>query len=329
MSYLGPTLQCFFAERLVRERRASACTIGAYRDTFRLLIGFAHERTGKAPSRLDFADIDAPLIGTFLEHLERDRQNSIRTRNARLAAIHSFFRYAGFKHPEHAADIQRVLAIPSKRFERALIAFLDRRELMALLSAPDRTTWTGRRDHALLLLALQTGLRLSELTGLVIGDLDLSASPHIRAHGKGRKERITPLTRQTVSTLRIWLRERGGGPADPLFPTRTGRRLSPDAVQLLVRNHAAAAQSACSSLRGKTVTPHVLRHTCAMQMLHSGVDTTVIALWLGHESIAATQMYLHADLTLKERALARTAPVNTTPGRFRPSDTLVAFLQGL
>lgn len=330
MSLLAPALQAFFTDRLTRERQASAYTVAAYRDSFRLLVAFAHERTGTDPCRLDFADIDAPLVGAFLEHLERDRGNSVRTRNARLAAIHSFFRFASFHHPEHAADIQRVLAIPVKRFERALVSFLDRPEVAALLSAPDRSRWSGRRDHTLLLLALQTGLRLSELTGLVRGDLELTAIPYVRCYGKGRKERITPLTRQTVSALRSWLQECGGGPGDPLFPTRgAGRRLSPDAMQLLVRKYGVAARSTCPSLSGKVITPHVLRHTSAMQLLHSGVDTSVIALWLGHESVVSTQMYLHADLTLKERALARTAPANTKLTRFRPSDALVAFLNGL
>lgn len=331
MSYVAPTLQAFFTDRLVQERQASALTVAAYRDTFRLLVAFAHERTGKAPSRLDFADIDAPLIGTFLEHLERDRQNSVRTRNARLAAIHSFFRYASFLHPEHVADIQRVLALPVKRFERAVIAFLDRQEIAALLTAPDRTTWTGRRDHTLLLFAIQTGFRLSELLAVLLRDLDLGANPHVRCYGKGRKERVTPLTRQTVKALRTWLQERqerGGRPDNPLFPSCRGKRLSPDAVQLLVRKYASAASPGCPSLRSKTVTPHVLRHTAAMQLLHSGVDTAVIALWLGHESIVATQMYLHADLTLKEQALARAAPIDAKPGRFRPSDMLLAFLTG-
>jgi len=330
MSSLAPTLQAFFTDRLARERRASACTVASYRDTFGLLVAFAHRRTGKEPCRLDFADIDAPLVGAFLEHLERERGNSVRTRNARLAAIHSFYRFASFQHPEHAADIQRVLAIPVKRFERTSVAFLDRPEVTALLAAPDRSTWPGRRDHTLLLLALQTGLRLSELTGLVRSDLELGAGPHVRCHGKGRKERTTPLTRQTVDALRIWLQECGGGPGEPLFPSRGGgRRLSPDAVQLLVHKYAVAARSTCPSLTGKVVTPHVLRHTSAMQLLHSGVDTSVIALWLGHESIASTQMYLHADLSLKERALARTAPAETKRGRFKPSDALYAFLKGL
>ena len=329
MSALAPTLQAFFTYRLVRQRQASPHTVAAYRDTFRLLLSFVHERTGKVPSSLDFADLDAPVIGDFLTHLETVRSNSVRTRNARLAAIHSFFHFAAFNHPEHAALIQRVLAIPHKRFERALVTFLERPEIEALLTAPDRSTSVGRRDHTLLLLAVQTGLRLSELTGLRIQDVHLDSGPHLRCYGKGRKERITPLTRQSVAVLRVWLRERDGRPHDLLFPSRLGGRLSPDAVQRLVHNYTETARRRQPSLNAKNVTPHVLRHTNAMQLLTSGVDTSVIALWLGHESVQTTQIYLHADLSLKERALARTAPLVTKPGRYRPPDTLLAFLASL
>jgi site-specific recombinase XerD len=329
VSALAPTLEAFFTDRLARQRQASPRTVAAYRDTFRLLLAFVHEGSGKAPCRLDFADLDAIVIGDFLAHLETVRGNSVRTRNARLAAIHSFFHFAAFAHPEHAALIQRVLAIPHKRFERALVTFLDRPEVEALLTAPDRTTFIGRRDHTLLLLAVQTGLRLSELTGLRLQDIHLGSGPHLRCFGKGRKERITPLTRQSVTVLQTWLRELDGQPPDLLFPSRLGGRLSSDAVQRLVRNYTAAASCRQSSLNAKTVTPHVLRHTNAMQLLISGVDTSVIALWLGHESVQTTQIYLHADLSLKERALARTAPPLTKPGRYRPPDALLAFLTSL
>jgi site-specific recombinase XerD len=329
VSALAPTLQAFFTDRLELQRQASPHTIAAYRDTFRLLLAFSHERSGKAPCSLDFADLDATVIGDFLTHLETGRGNSVRTRNARLAAIHSFFHFAAFAHPEHAALIQRVLAIPHKRFERALVTFLDRPQFEALLTAPDRSTPLGRRDHTLLLLALQTGLRLSELTGLRIQDVHLGRGPHLRCFGKGRKERITPLTRQSVAALQNWLRERHGQPDDLLFPSRLGGRLSADAVQRLVRNYAQAASRCQPSLDAKTVSPHVLRHTNAMQLLTSGVDTSVIALWLGHESVRTTQIYLHADLSLKERALALTAPPLTKPGRYRPPDTLLAFLASL
>lgn len=329
MSMLAPTLEAFFTDRLARQRAASPHTVAAYRDTFRLLVGFAQHATGKPPCRLDLADLDAPLVGAFLEHLEVERHNSVRTRNARLAAIHSLFRYAALRHPEHAAVIQRVLAIPNKRHERAIVTFLTPPEIDALLAAPDRTSWRGRRDHALLVVAVQCGLRVSELTGLTCTDIRFGTGAHVLCHGKGRKERITPLTTQTTAVLRAWLGERRGQPDNPLFPTSRGGPLSRDAVEKLVAKHAAEARRRCPSLRDKHVSPHTLRHTSAMQLLHAGVDTTVIALWLGHEQIETTAIYLHADLSLKEQALARTTPPNSPPGRYRAPDTLLAFLDGL
>jgi integrase/recombinase XerD len=282
MSALAPTLQAFFTERLVRQRHASPHTIAAYRDTMRLLLEFAAKRTGRQPTALQIDDLDAPLIGAFLDHLERERGNSARTRNARLAAIRSLFGYAALRHPEHAATIERVLAIPPKRFERALVTFLTEPELDALVAAPDRTTWTGRRDHALLLLAAQTGLRASELTALSRADIQLGPGPHVTCLGKGRKQRITPLTAPNVAVLRAWLAERAGRPGDRLFPTATGRTLSRDAIERRLAKHAAAAAATCPSIAAKKVTAHVLRHTAAMRLLHAGVDTSVIALWLGH-----------------------------------------------
>ena len=329
MSALAPTLQTFFTDRLVRQRQASPQTIAAYRDTLRLLLAFAADRTGNVPSRLDVGEIDAPLVGAFLDHLERDRGNGVRTRNARLAAIRSLFRYAALRHPEHAESIGRVLAIPPKRFARDLVTFLTEPEVEALLGAADRTTWTGRRDHALLLLAVQTGLRVSELIGLRCADVHLGTGAHVSCRGKGRKERITPLTRTTVAILRVWLAERQGGPADPLFSTSTGAPLSRDAIERRIAKYAVAATAACPSLRAKRISPHVLRHTAAMRLLQAGVDTSVIALWLGHEHVDTTQIYLHADLAIKERAIARTAPPDAKPGRYRPTDTLLAFLDGL
>lgn len=330
MSSMAPTLQAFFTDRLGKQRQASPHTVAAYRDTFRLLLAFVHQRTGRAPSQLEMKDLDATIIGAFLEHLERDRGNTVRTRNARLAAVHSFFRFASFRHPEHAAMIQRVLAIPQKRFDRALVTFLTRPETAALIAAPDCSTWTGRRDRALLVVAVQTGLRVAELTRLVCQDVHLDTGAHLRCHGKGRKERITPLTTQTVAVLRLWMQERQGQSGDPLFATSRGRPLSSDAIALLVSKYAAVAQQRCPSLHGKQVSPHVLRHTCAMHLLQAGVDTSVIALWLGHEQVETTQIYLHADLSLKERALARTAPPYVASlGRYRPPDTLLAFLEGL
>ena len=329
MTTIAPTLQAFFTDRLMTQRRASRHTIASYRDTIRLLLGFAQQRTGKNPADLDFADLDAPLIGAFLTHLETGRHNSVTTRNARLTAIHSLFRYAALHVPEHAALIARVLAIPAKRHHHPAICFLTRQEIDALLSAPDTSTWTGRRDHALLLAGVQTGLRVSELTALTINDIEFGTGPHLRCHGKGRKDRCTPLTRQTAEVLREWLTERGGTGTDPVFPTRRGTRLSRDAVERLTVKHASTAAQACPSLAGKHLTPHVLRHSAAMALLHSGVDITVIALWLGHESPATTRVYLHADMAMKEQALARMTPPNSQPGRYSAPDTLLAFLDTL
>lgn len=329
MSLVAPTLEGFFTTRLIGERQASPRTVAAYRDTFCLLLRFAVSRLGREPSSLDFADLDAPLIGAFLEHLEHERHNSVRTRNARLAAIHSMFRFAAYRHPEHAGSIERVLAIPRKRIDRALVSYLTREELTALLEMPDRSSWIGRRDHALLSVAIQTGLRVGELIALRCGDVALGTGPHLRCQGKGRKERITPFTPSGVTTMRAWLSERDGAPSDILFPSRRGGPLSEDAVQSLVGKYATAAARRCPSIAAKNVTPHVLRHSCAMLLRESGVDLSTIALLLGHEQIATTQIYLHADLAVKERALARAAPPGTKPGRFRPSDPLLTFLEAL
>jgi site-specific recombinase XerD len=326
---LAPILQGFFTDRLARQKKASPNTVAAYRDTCRLLLSFAQAKTGKAPSRLSLADLDATLVGAFLAHLEDQRGNGTATRNARLAAIHSLFSYAAPRAPEHATVISQVLAIPPRRRERAIVSYLTPQETDALLAAPDRQTWHGRRDHALLLLAVQTGLRVSELTGLTRQDTHLGAGPHVRCHGKGRKDRATPLTSQVVRVLRTWLAELGPGPGMPLFPAQAGGRLSRDAVERLVTKHATAAADSCPSIKEKHVTPHTLRHTAAMSLLRAGVDTSVIALWLGHEDPETTQVYLHADMTIKEQALARVQPPDTSPGRYRPPDTLLAFLDNL
>jgi integrase/recombinase XerD len=326
---LAPVLQAFFTERLIAQRQVSGHTVAAYRDTFRLLLAFAQQRTGTAPCELRLDDLDAALIGAFLDHLRRDRGNTARTRNARLSAIHSLFRYAALRHPEHAALIQRVLAIPPARSGKATVSFLTLREAETLLAAPDRTRWTGRRDHALLALAVQTGLRVSELTALTRADVHLGPGPHVRCTGKGRKERCTPVTTQVARALRAWLAERGGGPDSPVFPTSRGQPLSRDAVELLIARHAKTAQATCPSLRSKTVSPHVLRHTAAMALLHAGTDITVIALWLGHERAETAQIYIHADQALKQRALDRTTPPSVRPGRYRPPDKLLAFLEQL
>ena len=329
MTTLAPILESFFAERLINQRRASPHTVASYRDTFRLLLGFVQNRTGKAPSQLQLGDLDATLIGTFLDHLEHDRHNSVRTRNTRLVAIHSLFRHAALKEPAHAALIQRVLAIPQKRFQRAIVSFLNREEIEALLASPDRTIWLGRRDHAILLVALQTGLRVSELVGLCNRDISLGSGAHLSCHGKGRKQRCTPLTAQTVAVLRAWIRERDGAPEAPLFPSRRGTPLTRDAIEQLVTKYARIATSRCPSLQAKKVTPHALRHSTAMQLLHAGVDSSVIALWLGHESTQSTQPYLHADMTIKQRALDRLTPFDAVPGRYRAPDPLLAFLESL
>lgn len=329
MTALAPTLQAFFTDRLRQQRNASDETVSSYRDTWRLLVGFAAARTGKQPCSLDIDDINSDLIAAFLQHLEHDRHNSVRTRNARLSAIHSLLHFAAPRHPEHAATISRVLATPSKRFERALVTYLTISEVDALLGAPDPTTWTGRRDRALMLLMVQTGLRISELIGLRHNDIHLGAGAYVACHGKGRKERITPLTKPTIHALRDWMTESPGKPTDPVFPTRTGKSLSRDAVERRLTCHQRAATPTCPSLNTKRVTAHVLRHTAAMRLLEAGVDTTVIALWLGHERVDTTAIYLHAHLEIKQKALARTAPPNIGPGRYSPPDTLLAFLEGL
>ena len=329
MTALAPALQAYFTQRLITQRSSSPETIAAYRDAFRLLLRFAQQQTGKQPFELDIDDLDAPLIGSFLKHLEDDRGNSPRTRNARLGAIHSFYRFAALEHPEHAHTIARVMAIPTKRYERNTVTYLDRDEIAALLAAPDKHTWLGRRDHALLTLMVQTGVRVSELTGLRVGDVHLGTGSHIRILGKGRKRRATTLTSETVTVLRAWLKERCGQPTEPLFPTRQGRPLSRYTVGVIVAKHTATATTACSSLHSKRVTPHTLRHANAMLLRAKGVDIATIALWLGHESTQTTHIYEHADPALKEQAISRTAPLGTKPGRYRPSDTLLGFLEAL
>ncbi len=329
MSALAPTLQAFFTDRLIAQRHASPHTISSYRDTMRLLLEFAQVRTKTPPQQLDLAELDAETISAFLDHLEHERRNTVGTRNARLAAIHSLYRFASLRHPEHAGSIARVLAIPPKRHDRALITHLSDPEIDALLTAPDLLTWIGRRDRAMLHVAIETGLRVSELTGLTIADAHLAAAAHIACHGKGRKDRITPLTKATADVLREWLNERGGLSTNPIFPTTRGAPLTRDAVARRLALHLRTAASLCPSLNNKNVTPHVLRHTAAMRLLHAGVDTSVIALWLGHENVETTQIYLHADLAIKEAALARAKPPTAKPGRYKPTDTLLAFLEAL
>jgi site-specific recombinase XerD len=325
----APLLERFFTQRLMQQRQVSPHTISSYRDTFRLFLKFAQERLHKPPSHLSFEEIDAPLIVAFLDHLEKQRGLSTRSRNLRLTALHSLFRYAAFEAPANSAQIQRVLAIPSKRFTRTLVRFLTRPEVDALLAAPDQRTWFGRRDHAFLLVAVQTGLRLSEMTGLKRADVTLGTGAHVRVIGKGRKERCTPLAKATVAVLKGWLREPQRGHEDVLFPNARGGRLSPDGVHYLFLRHCAAASKICPSLEHKRVTVHVLRHTMALDLLQEGVDRSVIALWLGHESVETTQIYLEATLAMKEKALARTTPINGRRGRYQPGDPLLGFLNSL
>jgi site-specific recombinase XerD len=329
MTAIAGSLQAFFTQRLIQQRRASPHTIAAYRDALRLLLVFASAQAGKPVTDLNIDDLDAPLVAAFLDHLQHERGNSIRTRNARLAAVHSLFGYLAQQHPEHAQSIGRVLAIPTKRTNHTIVAFLSPEETNALLAAPNTATRTGRRDHAWIRLATQTGLRASELTSLTRADVHLGTGAHVACHGKGRKDRITPLTTATVTTLRAWMTEHPGQATDPLFPTNRGTPMSTDALQQRLTLHAATAATRCPSLHGKTITPHVLRHTAAMNLLQAGVDITVIALWLGHESVTTTHIYLQANLALKQQALDRTTPPTTPPGRYQPPDQLLAFLESL
>jgi site-specific recombinase XerD len=326
---LPALLQEFFTDRLRAQMEASPNTIAGYRDTFRLLLRFASEKIGQAPTQLRIENLDSTLVGNFLAHLEKTRGNSARSRNTRLAAIRSFFRFVAMKEPAFLLHCQRILALPAKRYVRRTVDFLDPAEMEALAAAPNRSTWVGRRDYVLLSVALQTGLRASELINLRRGDIATGAGPHLRCEGKGRKQRSTPLRRQTVKILEAWLKERGGADHDPLFPTHSGSKLSRDALEHLVRRHTSSASKSCPTLIGKRVTPHVLRHSMAMELLHAGVDQTVIALWLGHESVETVQVYMHADLRLKEKALARVSTKTPNPGRYRPDDQLLAFLEAL
>ena len=329
MSALASTLQAFFTERLLRQRQASGHTIAAYRDTLKMLLAFAAKRLHTEPAKLAIGALDAKLVAAFLEHLEHDRGNGVRTRNARLAAIRSLYRFMALRHPEHAATIARVLEIPTKRFEKGLVTYLSEAELEALLAAPDRSTVTGRRDYALFALAAQTGLRASELTGLVCADVHLGHGAHVSCLGKGRRQRTTPLTKEVAAMLRSYLTERNGAEDQPLFASSSGAALSRDALERRLAKYAAGASTICPSIRNKKVTLHVFRHTAAMRLLKAGVDTSIIALWLGHERIETTQVYLQADLAIKERALARTKPPRAKAGRYRPPDRLLAFLEAL
>jgi len=322
-------LQAFFTDRLLRQWRASPHTVASYRDSFRLLLRFAKENLDKEPSVLSFEDFTPDFLSAFLDYVEKDRGNSVRTRNARLAAIHSFFRYVSFSEPACADLCCQILAIPSKRFERRPIEFLTPEEINALLDAPDKAAWVGRRDRTLLLTAIQTGLRVSELISLRCNNVVLGTGAHVRCEGKGRKQRCTPLRPETAKVMSSWLCELNGQLDHPVFPSIRGGPLSRDAVERLVARHCKATQAHCPSLNRKKVTPHVLRHTAAMELLQHGVDRSVIALWLGHESVETTQMYLHADMRLKRQALSRIPPLGVKPFLYKPDDELLSFLENL
>ena len=325
---LAALLQGFFTDKLDRHMNASVHTKAAYADTFRLLLTFAQRATGIAPSSLSLADLDADLIGGFLQHLETERGNSVATRNARRAALRSFFTYASYRAPESLATISQVLAIPPKRTKRTLVSFLTQPEAEALVAAPDTSTWLGRRDRLLLHLGIQTGLRASELTSIRIGDIQIGPHSQLECLGKGRRQRVIPLQKNTAKLVTAWLGELPPTPDGPLFPTSTGAALTRAAVGKLVARHVKSAAQQCPSLVAKNVTPHTLRHTCAMSLLHAGIDTASIALWLGHANIQTTQIYLHADLELKRRALDRLPPLDERPpARYQASDALIAFLK--
>ena len=326
---LATLLQAFFLERLMAQRNASPQTVAAYRDSFRLLLEFAHQHVGKAPERLALSDVDAPLILAFLDHLERDRHNTIRSRNARFAAIRSFMHFAAFKDPTALPSIQRVLAIPMKRFDKPLLGFLSKGEIQAILDAPPTDRWTGQRDRIMFATLYNTGARVSELTGLRVADVVLDGSACVHLHGKGRKNRSVPLWRTTTTQLRQWLPRIDSRPDRPLFPSAAGGRLTRPAVTARLRLAAQRAAAQCPSLANRRVAPHCVRHSTAMHMLQAGVDITVIALWLGHESPSTTHLYVEADLAMKERALQAVQSPRIKQTRYQPTDRLMAFLQGL
>lgn len=328
MSALAPTLQAFFTVRLTSQYGVSPHTVAAYRDAFRLLLAYAHQTTGTPPADLDVGQLNANLITGFLNYLEHERGNTIRTRNARLAAVHSFATYASYKHPEHAQGLSQVLAIPRKRQHQPEITFLSNDEVDALLAAPDTETWIGRRDQALLLVAITTGMRVAEISALTGADTHWGTGAHVTCHGKGRRDRTTPLTAAAVRLLK----NIGAHRAEPkafVFSTRTGRQLSRDAIAARVSLHVRAAATSCPTLSSKNVTPHVLRHTAAMRLLDAGIDVAMIAIWLGHAGIESSQPYLHANMKMKEDALKRTTPTNVAPGRYQATDELIQFLNGL
>lgn len=326
---LSALIQKYFTDRLYTQLEASPHTIASYRDSFRLLLRFAGKKTVKTPTKLTVNDLDVEMIVSFLDDIERHRKNSARSRNTRLAAIRSFFRFVAIHEPAYMHQCQKILNLPGKRYVKRNVEFLNSTEMQALLNAPDCSKWIGCRDHALLTIALQTGLRASELINLRCCDVVLDTGAHVRCEGKGRKHRATPLRRETVTVMKNWLKRRGGSDLEPLFPTIRGDKMSRDALEHLVKRHVKTASKLCPSLIGKRISPHVLRHSTAMDLLHHGIDQTVIALWLGHESIETTQIYIHADMNLKEKALARMSKPEISPARYKPADELLHFLENL
>lgn len=322
-------VQDFFLQRLIAQRGASARTVESYRDAFELLFGFIEQRTGRSPATLQLADLDAPVVLDFLDHLETERGNSARTRNARLAAIRSFMRYAAVRDPASLPITARVLAIGSKRFDRPILGYLSREQIAAILAAPDRSTWSGQRDAIMLATTYNTGARVSEITGLRVRDVLVDRQSAVHLHGKGRKERVIPLWKNTATGLRAWLGKINDAPQAPVFPNRSGAPMSRSGIRDRLARAVAAAARDCPSLRGQHISPHTLRHTTAMHLLQSGTDIATIALWLGHSNPSVTYQYLEADLAAKEAVLQRVTDPSPGPTRFEPGDQLLAFLQNL
>lgn len=326
---LGPHLQAFFTEHLCRHKHASQQTVASLRDSFRLLLEFLHTRTGIEPPSLRVTDLDLPAVLAFLDHLEAQRGNKVRSRNLRLAAIRSFFRFLALRDPDRLGQVTQIMAVPVKRQEKRLVSALAREEIEAILSTPDQSTWTGRRDYVLLLTMYNTGARVSEMIGLQREQVRFGASTYVQLHGKGRKERTVPLWPHTARALESWFHDLAGKCGTVAFPNARGHQMARDGVEYLLRETVKKAARNCPALFGKRVSPHMLRHTTAMHLLQSGVDITVIALWLGHESIETTHCYVEADLAKKQRALDKITPIQGSLARFRPNDKLLAFLAAL
>lgn len=322
-------LQEFFCQHLLNQRNVSSRTIASYRDTFRLLLQYVEKRRNKRPVDVTLNDLGAPCILAFLDYLEKERRNCIRSRNARLAAIRSFFRYTASKDPASLPTIQRVLAIPMKRFNRPLLGFLSTQEIQAILESPNVSSFSGRRDCVLFALMYNTGARVSEIAALRVGDVVLGRCPSVRLHGKGRKERTVPLWQNTARQLKQWMSGIDSKPDSPLLPNTCGQHLTRSGIESRLREAVRNASNKLPSLKARRISPHTLRHTTAMHLLQAGVDITIIALWLGHESPATTHLYIEADLTLKERALSKLDEPTAKRIRFRPTDKLLQFLESL